>query len=108
MEQERIGYQPLADGYMAGKDDEAAPGGMVIGEGKTVLEAAMRCFVKSRIPAEWKDWTGGDRPLPPETPVEIKTRDGVIRRNRAGDCSWKHDANYVNYGDIVAYREIRG
>ncbi|SEO79298.1 DUF4326 domain-containing protein [Nitrosovibrio sp. Nv6] len=51
-------------------------------------------------------WPGGECPVSPEALIEIKTRDGTVRQWVASDLTWTHDQHNVNYGDIVAYREL--
>lgn len=55
----------------------------------------------------WTDWPGGECPVPPGTPVEIRTRDGTVSKGLSSEFTWTHDRNNVNYGDIVEYRVER-
>ncbi|WP_184059582.1 hypothetical protein [Sphingomonas aerophila] len=55
--------------------------------------------------AEWRPWTGGSCPVPPDSRVTVRRRYGSIVTMRAADLRWWHD-QYVEYGadDIVAIR----
>lgn len=49
------------------------------------------------------DWNGGERPVSPETKVEVEFRGGAVREVRAGDYYWDH---YDDDDDIVSYRTV--
>ena len=49
------------------------------------------------------DWNGGECPVPPETLVEIRYRNGVVGLAYAADRWWRHD---IGSGDIVEYRIV--
>ena len=53
----------------------------------------------------WIEWTGGKCPVAPDTRVELRLRDGGLRKGDAGDwhTCWRND-NHPR--DIVAYRVI--
>lgn len=54
---------------------------------------------------DWIEWKGGERPVPPDTRVEVRYRTGATDRGLAG--SWA--ACWLNDGapdDIVAYRVV--
>lgn len=51
------------------------------------------------------DWNGGERPVPPETKVEVEFRGGAVREARAGDYHWNHYDDDDD-GDIVSYRTV--
>lgn len=51
--------------------------------------------------AEWVDWSGGDRPIPGDTLISVKFRDGTEADGYARDILWEHTA--IPF-DIMAYR----
>jgi hypothetical protein len=53
----------------------------------------------------WIEWNGGACPVPPDTAVEIRFRDGFTHRSNAA-CNWKW-SHYGGFSDIVAYRVIK-
>jgi len=58
-------------------------------------------------PGGWKEWNGGECPVPDDSPVEVKFRIGTIITDRlAGEYDWCHGyADYVTSdADIIAYR----
>jgi hypothetical protein len=55
----------------------------------------------------WIDWHGGECPVPAETRVEYKLRNGEVRTAKAGQLVWEHPEVFVEY-HIVAYRIIPG
>lgn len=60
-----------------------------------------------RVPfATWTPWAGGSCPLATETGVLALLRDGTVRRGRAGEWCWQHDAAPDGWepDDIVAFR----
>lgn len=55
----------------------------------------------------WTEWCGGGCPVPEETPVEVKFRNGTSSRNLlACDWGWLTDADEPRPYDIIAYRVI--
>lgn len=52
--------------------------------------------------SDWIEWEGGERPVPSETRVEVKTRGGG-GRVVSGTVRWGHAAHPE---DIVAYRVV--
>ena len=57
-----------------------------------------------KIYGPWIKWHGGECPVPPETMVEVKLRNGVLgQEGRAGRYFWKHDGED---DDIVEYRTV--
>lgn len=55
---------------------------------------------------EWIEWAGGERPVPPETKVEVRFRCGKEDDfYTAGVWEWDWDRGNTQY-DIVAYRVI--
>jgi hypothetical protein len=52
----------------------------------------------------WIDWKGGECPVPAETRVEYRLRDGFTAKHHAGGLHWPHDGSHVN--DIVEYRVV--
>lgn len=57
--------------------------------------------------AEWKRWEAGNvnLPLPPETYVEIRCRNGRTEIGPVGGLDWRIDGSEF---DIVEYREVDG
>ena len=55
----------------------------------------------------WIDWHGGECPVPAETRVEYKLRNGEVRTAKAGQLVWGHPEFLPEY-HIVAYRIIPG
>jgi|TARA_R100000081_G_C4808655_1_gene169445 hypothetical protein len=56
----------------------------------------------------WITWTGGERPTPLGTLIEVKHRDGGIYKEPCGECysqNW-HSGGRESPGDIVAYRVV--
>lgn len=54
---------------------------------------------------DWIDWHGGECPVGPSTPVEVRLRyGGEGTANQPGDMCWKHTSGG---GDIVAYRVVK-
>lgn len=51
--------------------------------------------------AEWIGWNGGDRPIPGDTLISVKFRDGTEADGYARDILWEHTA--IPF-DIMAYR----
>ncbi len=57
-----------------------------------------------KIYSDWIKWHGGERPVPPDTMVEVKFRDGSCETGRSANCySWRRDGDD---DDIVSYRTI--
>ena len=57
-----------------------------------------------KIYGPWIKWGGGKRPVPPDTLVEVKLRDGFSElAHPADDYYWKHDGDCF---DIVKYRAV--
>ncbi len=53
----------------------------------------------------WIEWAGGERPVTPDTRVQIRFRSGGTRTRRAGDSlSWDHGGEHPSKYDVVAYR----
>lgn len=48
-------------------------------------------------------WKGGECPLPPNTQVEVKLRNGVRETVSAGDALWTH---YGVGGEVIEYRVV--
>ena len=66
--------------------------------------ASARGAVKTKkIYGPWIKWHGGERPVPPDTKVEVELRGGTVGEAHAGDYYWNHDDDG---GDIVSYRII--
>lgn len=62
---------------------------------------------KDHVCTDWIKWTGGDRPVPPDTTVEVKFRNGNNSADvRAKIWSWTHRDDEYNGGDIIAYRLV--
>lgn len=59
-----------------------------------------------KIYGPWIEWHGGEFPVPPDTRVEVKLRDGaVLGPGLAGKYFWNHD----DVGDdIMEYRTVTG
>jgi hypothetical protein len=56
--------------------------------------------------SEWIEWKGGECPVPPETIVDVKDRDGTIWEAwPAGNHYWWHDTDFP-MEEPVAYRII--
>jgi hypothetical protein len=54
---------------------------------------------------DWIDWHGGECPVGPSTPVEVRLRMGsTITDVPPGDFLWSHNGGH---GDIVAYRVVK-
>jgi hypothetical protein len=53
--------------------------------------------------SDWIKWDGGECPVPPDTLVDIRIRDGyeAIGEDVAKGWNWKH---HMLRNDIVAYR----
>ena len=56
-----------------------------------------------KIYGHWIKWHGDERPVPPDTFVEVKLRCGAVEGARAGDYCWNHDDED---DDIVEYRTV--
>ena len=57
-----------------------------------------------KIYGPWIKWGGGKRPVPPDTLVEVKLRDGFSElAHPADDYYWKHNGDCF---DIVKYRAV--
>ena len=57
-----------------------------------------------KVYGPWIEWHGGECPVPPETIVEVKFRNGTIEPiHAASEYSWIHIAGG---GDIVEYRIV--
>lgn len=57
-----------------------------------------------KIYGPWIDWHGGECPVPLDTLVEVKYRNGTVRGpGRASGFEWDHIGSR---GDIVSYRTI--
>lgn len=56
----------------------------------------------------WKDWPGGECPVPPDRRVEVKLRDGSVYQNAADAFKWQHSVHdrRKRRRDIVAYRVV--
>ena len=56
----------------------------------------------------WNEWKGGERPVPPDTMVEIRLRDGQeCPAFQASRLIWSWTKNSgISYADIVAYRVV--
>lgn len=59
--------------------------------------------VKAAPSADWIPWEGGECPLVPPTPVEVKYRDGNYGKGEARSFNWRHAGGPH---DIVAYRSV--
>ena len=55
--------------------------------------------------SDWIDWIGGERPLHPDTHIEVRYRAGGTATGCAGDwgACWSNDSDP---GDIIAYRVL--
>lgn len=53
--------------------------------------------------SDWIEWSGGDRPHPPETEVEVRYRDGETDKGQSAFARWWHTA-HPSPNDIIAYR----
>lgn len=61
--------------------------------------------------SNWKQWSGGDLPVPYSTEVEVKYRSGSKEKNVAGACRWEHADNVDGSDlspsvDIVEFRVL--
>lgn len=55
---------------------------------------------------EWVEWKGGERPVPPDTRVEVRFRNGASNfLSPAKDWTWKWQTPKHAY-DIVGYRVV--
>jgi hypothetical protein len=52
---------------------------------------------------DWIDWQGGDQPVPDETMVLVRLRNGAEYEDSAEWLRWWHDENPY---DTVAYRRL--
>ena len=57
----------------------------------------------TKIYGPWIDWNGGKRPVPPDTAVQARRRNGSVVEARAVDLYWLHISSKY---DIVSYRTI--
>lgn len=55
--------------------------------------------------SEWIEWSGGERPVPPDTRVEVRFHNGDTHIARADEVSWL-GSHFDNRYDIVGYRVI--
>ena len=63
----------------------------------------------TKIYGPWIDWNGGECPVPPDTIVEVKFRNGdTVEPRLADDYRWPHQGNPFDIDpfDIVKYRTI--
>lgn len=57
--------------------------------------------------SDWIEWRGGERPVLPDTWVEIRYRSGKTETDRATMFGWGHYSTADNASwDIVAYRVV--
>ena len=57
-----------------------------------------------KIYGPWIEWHGGECPVPPDTPVEVKFLSGFLERGVcAGDYFWHHESQD---DQIVEYRTV--
>lgn len=54
----------------------------------------------------WTEWRGGEQPVPDNTLVEIRLRDGVKNKAHAYVWNWAHDEPNAAF-NIVAYRILK-
>jgi hypothetical protein len=54
-------------------------------------------------PVAFIEWRGGDCPVPENTMVECRLRDGRVFKNLASDVSWGH-RKHESSVDVVGYR----
>ena len=57
---------------------------------------------------DWIEWKGGERPVPPDTMVEVRLRDGrELFPFRARGLTWVWmESPELGFSDIVAYRVV--
>jgi len=67
--------------------------------------AAFAANIVTDAPAssDWIEWSGGDRPHPPETEVEVRYRDGKTDKGQSAFARWWH-TGHPSPNDIIAYR----
>ncbi|HEX8418539.1 MAG TPA: hypothetical protein VF638_00845 [Sphingomonas sp.] len=59
--------------------------------------------------SDWIEWTGGERPVAPDTLVDFRLRFGQETTGwLAKECDWSHEPmDHHDYGyDIIAYRVV--
>lgn len=67
------------------------------------IRAKMRAAQDAQ--AGWIEWIGGERPVPGETRVDLRLRDGSCYSHAAASMfRWEH---YDPYWDIITYRIIK-
>jgi hypothetical protein len=56
----------------------------------------------SALDGEWREWKGGERPVPADKMVQVRYRDKYVSQPvEAGDLWWDHRGGM---GDIIAWR----
>jgi hypothetical protein len=56
----------------------------------------------SALDGEWREWKGGERPVPANKMVQVRFRDDYVSHPvEAGDLWWDHR---LGIGDIIAWR----
>lgn len=53
--------------------------------------------------SEWIEWSGGERPVPPNTQVEVEFQSGIVGSSLSHEVRWWY---LGSAGDIVAYRVL--
>lgn len=59
--------------------------------------------------SDWIEWHGGECPVPPDTRVLFRVRNGVGEKGKAGSLAWDHlgAKHQDGWSDIIAYRTVK-
>lgn len=95
----KIGDYLRCEGWINGRLGQTPP--------REAQSGATAILPKPPVTADegWIEWTGGDRPHPPSTLVEVKHRNGQHDQGKSAFARWWHDPYDAGH-DIIAYRLV--
>ena len=74
------------------------------GTAESALDEIIPQTAKQPEKNDWKDWSGGERPVGPRVIVQVRYRDMIGETGPAGIFDWRHNIDNQPECDIIAYK----